>query len=397
MVAVFEPRYGSARAMQNESPQNLRPFVMVTGDYVRTGGQDAANFALADYLARHDRSVHLVGYRFDESLLHRSNVTLHRVPKPANSYTLSAPLLTASALVTYGKIRNAALIANGGNCPSPSANWVHYVHAAYRARSPLALQRARQAVTHRLNLRNERVALRAAKIIIANSDRTRRDVIKLGVPEDRVRTIYYGIDADRFRVASEEDRQEAASSLGWSLDRFRVAFIGALGDRRKGFDVLFDAWKKISKTPDWDGELVVVGSGAEVETWRTKVRENKLENVISILGFRSDVPKILSACDALVSPTRYEAYGLGVHEALCCGLPAIVSADAGVAERYPDRLKNLLLQNVEDADALASSLLHLRRNLEATKRDVVTLSDELRKRTWDVMSRDIEMLCDSSA
>jgi glycosyltransferase involved in cell wall biosynthesis len=385
--------------MKNDLHEKLRPFVMVTGDYVRTGGQDAANFALADYLARNDRAVHLVGYRFDESLAHRSNVTLHRVPKPANSYTLSAPLLTASALITYGKLRGvgAALVANGGNCPSPSANWVHYVHAAYRARSVLALQRARQALTHRFNLRNERVALLAAKVIIANSERTRRDVIGLGVSPGRVKTIYYGIDPDRFRIATTEERKEAAGALGWKLDRFRVAFIGALGDRRKGFDVLFEAWKKVSATPQWDGELVVVGAGAEVESWRTKVRENKLENAISILGFRSDVPKILSACDALVSPTRYEAYGLGVHEALCCGLPAIVSADAGVAERYPDQLKHLLLHDVEDASALASLLIDLRKHLEKTKRDVANLSDELRQRTWDVMARDIEALCDSSA
>ena len=34
-------------------------------------------------------------------------------------------------------------------------------------------------------------------------------------------------------------------------------------------------------------------------------------------------------------PARYEAYGLAVHEALCRGLPALVSASAGVAERYP--------------------------------------------------------------
>ncbi|MDK2408772.1 glycosyltransferase [Aphanizomenon sp. PH219] len=54
---------------------------------------------------------------------------------------------------------------------------------------------------------------------------------------------------------------------------------------------------------------------------------------INFLGFRADVPNLLRAADCLVAPTRYEAYDLGVHEALCCGLPAIVSADAGVDER----------------------------------------------------------------
>ena len=37
----------------------------------------------------------------------------------------------------------------------------------------------------------------------------------------------------------------------------------------------------------------------------------------------------------MVHPARYEAYGLGVHEAICRGLPAIVSAGAGIAELYP--------------------------------------------------------------
>ena len=300
----------------------------MTGDYVKTGGQDAANFALADYLARESRNVDLVGYRFDASLPARSNVTLHRVPKLANSYTLSAPLLSATALRTYRSLRQsqAVLIANGGNCRSPSANWVHYVHAAYRARSAVPLQRVRQTLTHGLNLRNERVALHAARVIIANSERTRRDVIdRIGVDADRVKTIYYGVDPDRFRVASEEEKRAAAESLGWKLDRFRVAFIGALGDRRKGFDVLFDAWCTLSKTSGWDGQLVVVGAGAEVDLWRARASEKGLGESILILGFRKDVPQILSACDALVAPTRYEAYGLGVHEALCSGLPAIVS------------------------------------------------------------------------
>jgi glycosyltransferase involved in cell wall biosynthesis len=371
---------------------------MVTGDYVRTGGQDAANFALADYLARMSRKLELVGYRFDESLAAKSNVTLHRVRKIANSYTLSAPLMSARALLTYRSLRSSRgmLIANGGNCPSPSANWVHYVHAAYQARSAVPLQRIRQTLTHGLNLRNERVALRTAQIIIANSDRTRRDVIeRVGIDPDRVKTIYYGIDPDRYRIATNDERKEAADALGWKLDRFRVAFIGALGDRRKGFDVLFDAWCKVSKSPGWDGQLVVVGAGAEVDLWRKRVKEKNLDESISILGFRSDVPRILSACDALVSPTRYEAYGLGVHEALCCGLPAIVSANAGVAERYPEKLQHLLLQNAENAENLAALLLELRKNLSSIKENTRALSDDLRKRTWDVMARDIEALCDS--
>ena len=60
---------------------------------------------------------------------------------------------------------------------------------------------------------------------------------------------------------------------------------------------------------------------------------------VRFLGYRKDLAQLLQASDALIAPTRYDSYGLGVHEALCCGLPALVSAGAGVAERYPERLK----------------------------------------------------------
>ena len=54
------------------------------------------------------------------------------------------------------------------------------------------------------------------------------------------------------------------------------------------------------------------------------------------------MPTVFAACDLLIHPARYEAYGLAVHEALCRGLPALVSATAGVAERYPEDLGQLL-------------------------------------------------------
>jgi glycosyltransferase involved in cell wall biosynthesis len=104
------------------------------------------------------------------------------------------------------------------------------------------------------------------------------------------------------------------------------------------------------------------------------------------LGFRSDVPEVLRGCDALVSPVRYEPYGLNVHEALCCGLPALVSRSAGVAERYTADLEPLLIDDPDDPHGLADRLrLWLdRRDRFATA--AVALSERLRAYTWDDMA-----------
>jgi glycosyltransferase involved in cell wall biosynthesis len=78
--------------------------------------------------------------------------------------------------------------------------------------------------------------------------------------------------------------------------------------------------------------------------------------VRALLGYREDVATILAASDLLASPTRYEAYGLNVHEAICRGVPALVSRSAGVAERYPPELRSWLLDDPDDVVTLERTI-----------------------------------------
>jgi glycosyltransferase involved in cell wall biosynthesis len=97
----------------------------------------------------------------------------------------------------------------------------------------------------------------------------------------------------------------------------------------------------------------------------------------------------LAACDLLVSPTRYEAYGLNVQEALCCGLPALVSASAGVAERYPAELRGLLVPDPDDAAELAARLRAWRAWRAAYRAQVAPFGQALRARTWGQCAADV--------
>jgi glycosyltransferase involved in cell wall biosynthesis len=91
-----------------------------------------------------------------------------------------------------------------------------------------------------------------------------------------------------------------------------------------------------------------------------------------------------------VHPARYEAYGLGVHEAICCGVPAIVSARAGIAELYPSSLADLLIADVEDPRGIADRLSDWRHDIEDAAARIRPLSDRLRARTWSDMGAEIE-------
>lgn len=364
------------------------PIVLVSGDFVDTGGMDKSNHALASYLLALGREVHFVAHRVDPALLERPGAVFHPVRKPLNSYVLGEPLLRREGRRWGRRLApsGARVVVNGGNCDWGDVNWVHYVHAAW---APLpsggALRRIKSAYSHVSALAAERKSLRRASIVVANSERTRADLIgRLGLEPQRVHTVYLGVDADRFRPSTPLERAEARTRLGWSDDRPTVVFVGALGDRRKGFDTLLAAWRALSLDADWSARLAVVGAGSALE--RLKREATSLGGSIEFLGFRKDVPELLRASDVLVSPARYEPYGLNVQEALCAGLPALVSRSAGVAERYSPDLEDLLIPNPDDPVDLADRLRRWLIGRDRYSSAVALLSDRLRVNTWDAFA-----------
>jgi glycosyltransferase involved in cell wall biosynthesis len=355
---------------------------------------DRANYELAWYLADEVKAeVHLVSYFVASPLAEHPQITWHKVAKPFDMYLLAEPLLDRAGRRVARELSNrgAHVLVNGGNCDWGDANWVHYVHAAYRpphAGGPLRALKNKFA--HRTFLKNEKTSLKHARVIVANSERTRQDIIKnVGVAPARVHTIYYGIDRKEFHPTSEDESARAKLNLKWTAGHAVVAFIGALGDRRKGFDQLFAAWESLCADEDWDVDLAVIGTGSELPAWKARAVSSNLEQRIHFMGFRKDVPAILAACDALVAPTRYEAYGLGVHEALCRGLPSLVSRTAGVAECYPPELADLLLDDPPKSQDIAQRLRRWRADMNGYHARVARFSEVLRQRSWTDMAREI--------
>jgi glycosyltransferase involved in cell wall biosynthesis len=364
---------------------------IVTGDFVKTGGMDRANYALADYLSRHARSLELVGHRAAPELTARVRVVFHAVTKPFGSYLLGEPFLDLAGrrAAWRAERRSGVTVVNGGNCIAGTVNWVHYLHAVYPPPVGVRPRVARTWLHGMSARRRERSAIRRARLVITNSVATRLAVLEhTGLSPERAFVVYYGIDAERFAPTTADEAAQNRRALGWP-DRPCVAFVGALGDRRKGFDTLFGAFRELLRRPSWDADLVAVGAGSELEVWRARAAAEGLAERVRLLGFRNDVPAILGACDALVAPTRYEAFGLGVAEALARGLPALVSARAGVAELYPSELGDLLIHDPDSVASLVRSLEHWRGTFDEQRARVRPLSERLRARSWDDMAAEI--------
>jgi glycosyltransferase involved in cell wall biosynthesis len=226
--------------------------------------------------------------------------------------------------------------------------------------------------------------------VITNSERTSREVIQyFGVEKSRVHTVYLGTDPD-WGLVTHAERAASRQALEIPETRAVAVFVGALGyDHRKGFDVLFRAWEELCVKRDWNVDLLVAGAGPALPMWRTSVQQAGLADRIRFLGFSEQVKSVLATADVLVSPVRYESYGLNVQEAICRGIPAMVSASAGVAERYESDCAPMLIPNPEDANDLVQRLLAWRPKKDEWKSRFQPFGDRLRSRSWRDTAVDI--------
>ena len=375
------------------SAAQLARFLLISGDFTRTGGMDMANYYLADYVAKRELPVHIVSHNVDPALTRYPNVSWHRVPRPRHSTLLGEPLLRWYGHRVARRLGSDETLAvvNGGNCALADVNWAHYVHAVGQPVSGGSWsRRAKTNLAHRLFVRQEAVAYRRARLIIANSKRTKDDLVKChGIHENIIHSVYYGTNPKDFYPISTQEKDRIRQEMGLPRDRRLVVFVGALGDRRKGFDTLFQAWKNAASDVTAGTTLIVIGSGAELPYWQKLVAEERLGESIRFLGFRRDVPAILRASDGFAAPTRYEAFGLAVQEALCCGLPAVVSRSAGVAERYPSGMDDLLLNDPENVPELTARLENLIRHCSHWTAITRQLASSLREYTWEMMAQTI--------
>jgi glycosyltransferase involved in cell wall biosynthesis len=166
---------------------------------------------------------------------------------------------------------------------------------------------------------------RRADGLLAVSDALRTDMTALGLPADRIRTLYTGIDLDRFRPA---DRAKAKAELG--VEGPLIVTAGALIPL-KGQKLAIDALDLLPSAT-----LLLAGDGPE-----RGALERRAARHGERVRFLGQVPhealaSLLAAADVLVHPSEREGLANVWLEALACGTPIVIS-DAGGAREIVDR------------------------------------------------------------
>jgi glycosyltransferase involved in cell wall biosynthesis len=101
--------------------------------------------------------------------------------------------------------------------------------------------------------------------------------------------------------------------------------------------------------------FVHVGDGPDLEEFRQLAAELNVAGRMHFLGKRSDVPRIMTGCEAAFHPSRGEAMSLAILEYMCAGLPPVVPSLPSVSVAVEHQVTGLVYQNL-NVDAAVSAL-----------------------------------------
>lgn len=138
------------------------------------------------------------------------------------------------------------------------------------------------------------------------------------VPKEKYVKIPNGVDIERFTLENRKPDMPGALTL---------VFVGHEFER-KGLSFILEAMPDLPETVRL---TVVGGTEQDIDSSKKETRRLGIAERVEFLGKRTDVPDILRQSDAMIMPSRSEAWQLVALEGMACGLPYF-STRVGCAE-----------------------------------------------------------------
>ena len=205
-------------------------------------------------------------------------------------------------------------------------------------------------------------SMRRAARVIADSECTRRDILRLyrpGIPAAKVTTILLAADPHFQPPPDGPESARAASSRKYELGGTPYVLAVGVLQPRKNLALLLDAFALVKLGPQPPPHRLVI---AGKRGWKNDELDRRLAALpeavrqeIIFPGYVADedLPLLYGGADALCYPSLYEGFGLPPLEALACGCPVLCSRVASLPEVVGDA--GILLPP-DDSNAWANAL-----------------------------------------
>lgn len=163
-------------------------------------------------------------------------------------------------------------------------------------------------------------------------------------------------------VFSAYDKNIIRTELSLPLDKPILLFVSqSVENRRKGFDLLQDALKKLHR----DCVILVVGEANEVL--------KSIDNCIFVGTINDEhrMAMLYAAADAFILPSREDNLPNTMVEALCCGTPVISFSNGGMRDHIQTLTNGVLIEEMT-SDALLEGIHLFLDNISAFNRDRIS-------------------------
>ena len=182
----------------------------------------------------------------------------------------------------------------------------------------------------------ERYAASISDALITVSELNKQEAINMNLaPPEKFTTIYSGIDLNHFKV--NVDRINQCRSLGLSPNQPIIGTIGRLSTQKAPLDFVAAAKIVLQQKPNL--QFIMVGDGPLASEVRSAIGA---EQRIKVLGYRDDVPRILSVLDLFILSSLWEGLGRALTEAMIMNVPVAATAVDGVPELVTHQETGLL-------------------------------------------------------
>lgn len=199
----------------------------------------------------------------------------------------------------------------------------------------------------------------------------------------RYTTIYSGFYIDKFYRDSEDlddFRTEEFKKLGISRSDVIIGTVSRL-EPRKGHTYLFQAVDRMIREIT-NVKLLVSGEGSYRENLEKEVERLKLKEKIYFLGFRSDIPQIITLFDIFVLTSLWEGLPRVLVQAALLGKPIVTFDVEGAWEIVKDGVNGFIVPP-KDIELLTQKLLFLAKDLTNT-RQMGLKGKKIVGHDWDV-------------
>jgi len=162
-------------------------------------------------------------------------------------------------------------------------------------------------------------------IVVSRHDKQAGLVNRIGT-QGHYALIRYGINYEEFKTGIPAVRKE----LGIKDSDFAVGMISCLKPQKSPRDFVRLAYLISQIAPNV--KFILVGDGILRGSVRKLIHALDLERLVTLTGWRRDIPAILSAMDVCVLTSLWEGLPISVLEAMAASRPVIATNTGGVAE-----------------------------------------------------------------